>query len=132
MYFKELIWNKNDTWVKTKIAKELLGIKQTSTLTRLVKDGFIQRTEINARVFYYSKNSILRCLSGSEWRLHSLKGWLDTLRRIDGLASNAQDLVDDMKKHVKTMDLSKPAAKMLSIKIYLVSDILEKIRDIKE
>ncbi|QCD44429.1 hypothetical protein [Campylobacter mucosalis] len=54
----------NDTWVTPRIAKELLGVKQTATLTKLAVKGFIKRTKANSKIIYYSKNSILSYLSG--------------------------------------------------------------------
>lgn len=56
--------NQNDTWISGQIAKELLGVKQTATLTKLAKNGLIQRTKANSKVIYYSKSSILSYLSG--------------------------------------------------------------------
>ncbi|CAD7289549.1 hypothetical protein LMG7974_01626 [Campylobacter majalis] len=58
----------NDTWVSGQIAKELLGVKQTATLTKLAKNGLIKRTKANSKVIYYSKNSILSYLSGDNDR----------------------------------------------------------------
>ncbi|MGH1601044.1 hypothetical protein [Campylobacter majalis] len=58
----------NDAWISGQIAKELLGVKQTATLTKLAKNGLIKRTKANSKVIYYSKNSILSYLSGDDDR----------------------------------------------------------------
>ncbi|MCR8697164.1 MULTISPECIES: hypothetical protein [Campylobacter] len=55
----------NDTWISPQIAKNMLGVKQTSTLTKLAIKGLIKRTKANSKVIYYSKNSILNYLNGS-------------------------------------------------------------------
>lgn len=58
----------------------------------------------------------------------SLQDWLKTLKELDELANDAQELLNDMSMHLNAIGLNTPTALMHLKKLRQVSEILRQIR----